>query len=406
MKFTGRIIGIRKFKNIIFIKLVNIIKSIQVVIKNKVTYLSKFLKLGFIIKVSGKNKSTKTGEKSIFCRNIKLLSKCEGFPNKYFKNIDKEFSYRNRYIDLVINKKTRDTFNLRFKIIKQIRIFFYKKKFIEVETPILNNTYSGAEAKPFITKNNFMKKNNYLRISPELQLKKLIVGGYKKIFEIGKNFRNESSSKMHNPEFSMVEYYYINKNYIDIMNLTKELISKVTINTLGKNIINYKKNIINISKYEILNIDQAVIKYSGINNISKDFLIKNIKGKILSKKKKNLLYQYFEENITKKIIKPTFIIGQPKIFSPLALKKNGKVERFELYISGMEIANGFSELNNPKEQLKRFKKQKKEYDKDFIKALKFGMPKTAGCGIGIDRLVMLISNCSNIKDVILFPFMK
>ncbi|WDI79239.1 OB-fold nucleic acid binding domain-containing protein [Candidatus Vidania fulgoroideae] len=408
MKKIGRILNIRNFKKIIFIKLINIKKNLQIVIKKNIKKIKKKIKIGYVIKVYGKYGKTKSGEKSIFCKKIKILSKCNIFPNKYFKNVSKELSYRKRYVDLVINKKSRYVFNKRFNLIKNIRKFFYKKKFTEVETPILNKIYSGADAEPFITNHNFLKKKNYLRISPELNLKKLIVGGYEKIFEIGKNFRNEGCSKIHNPEFSMVEYYYVDKNYLDIMKFTKKMIKNVVKKTIGKKKIIFDNKILNFNKFKILKIKEALFKYKKINNISKNFLIKKIlkKTKILSYKKKNLIYQYFDEFISKKIIEPTFIIGHPKIFSPLALERKGIVERFELFIAGMEIANGFSELNIAKEQKKRFEKQKNDYDIDFIKALKFGLPKTAGCGVGIDRLVMLLTNCKNIKDVILFPFMK
>ncbi|MGX7589129.1 amino acid--tRNA ligase-related protein [Candidatus Vidania fulgoroideorum] len=408
MKIIGRIINKRRFKKIIFLKLINIRKDIQIVFNKKIELLDKKLKIGHIIKVFGKHGKTKSGQESIFCEKLIILKKCKKFPNKYFNNINKEFSYRKRYIDLVINKKSRFVFKKRFSLIKNIRLYFYKKKFTEVETPILNNIYAGADSKPFKTMHNFLKKKNYLRISPELYLKKLIVGGYERIFEIGKNFRNENCSKIHNPEFSMIEYYIVDINYLEIMRYTKKMLLKVIKKTIGQTKIVYKNNNVDFKKFETLKIKDAVLKYRNIKYIKKSFLIKEIikKTKIISYKKENLMYQYFDEYISKKIIKPTFIIGHPKIFSPLALERNGFVERFELYICGIEIANGFSELNSAKEQEKRFKYQKKEYDMDYIEALKFGLPKTSGCGIGLDRLVMIITNSNSIRDVILFPFMK
>ncbi|MGX7576576.1 amino acid--tRNA ligase-related protein [Candidatus Vidania fulgoroideorum] len=410
-KIIGRITCARYFKRISFFNITSIdCGDNQIIVKgfNNISKIKKILKLGMVIKVNGLLYKTKSDPKALICKKIKvLLSNCKSFPNKYFKNVNKELSYRKRYIDLVINKKSRYTFKKRFLFLRNIRSFMYRKKFIEVETPTLCPFYGGADSKPFVTHNNYLSDKSYLRVSPEIYLKKVIVGGFNKIFEIGKNFRNEGVSKIHNPEFSMLEFYYVDKDYKDIMLFTEKLIKSVYFKTFKKKLIEYKGITINFEvPFKVMSFKDAVFNYSGY--LKKKDIIKKLKTKtkIISENKDDLIYQYFDEFVAKKIKEPTFITGHPKIFSPLALKRNGKIERFELFISGMEIANGFSELNDPSEQKKRFDKQKNKYDVDYIKALEFGLPKTGGCGIGIDRLVMIFTNNSNIKDVILFPFMK
>ncbi|MGX7576993.1 amino acid--tRNA ligase-related protein [Candidatus Vidania fulgoroideorum] len=391
----GRITQLRKFKRIIFLIISNIDGFLQTFSKDKDIIKKKF-NLGDLIYIKGVKKKTKSGEKSVYIKKIKILKKSKiKLPNKYL-NINREFSYRNRYIDLAINSKSKKTFLNRFKFIKNIRLFMYKNNFIEVETPVINSNYEGGDSKPFETFHNYKKKKNFLRISPELSLKKLITGGFEKIFEIGKNFRNEGLSNKHNPEFSMIEFYRLGVNYKNMMKFTEKLIKYSFNKTLKKEF--FKK------KFKILSIKDAIKKYSKIeidfNN--KSFFLKNIKPKNLDIE--NIIYQYFDEKISKKINEPTFIINHPLFFSPLAKKKKGtsSTERFELYINGMEIANGFSELTSYREQKRRLI----HIDKDYIKALKFGLPPCSGVGIGLDRLVMILTNNKSIKDVILFPTLK
>ncbi|WP_343152523.1 lysine--tRNA ligase [Buchnera aphidicola] len=435
VQVAGRIIKQRFMGKSTFIILQEGNKEIQVyltqekILSNK--YIKKFkdLDLGDIIGIKGKLFKTKTKELSIYCDNLKLLNKSlHPLPNKYHGLIDQELRYRKRYLDLISNKKIFTIFKNRSKIMINIRRFMEKNNFLEVETPMMQNLPGGADARPFITHHNTLNMNMYLRISPELYLKKLIIGGFNRIFEINKNFRNEGISTRHNPEFTMMELYSTYDTYKDMMKILEKLIKKIVYKTFKEEIINYGKNKINFNvPFKKISIKNAIlehnpkIKYSDLESLSK---IKKISKKLNIEIKENwkigkFILEIFEKTVEKKIIQPTFITEYPTEVSLLARKTNfdeNIAERFEFFIAGYEIANGFSELNDAEDQKKRFKNQIEEknidesnmffYDKDYINALEYGLPPTAGLGIGIDRLIMILTNQNNIRDVILFPILK
>ncbi|AFZ83570.1 class II lysyl-tRNA synthetase [Candidatus Kinetoplastibacterium blastocrithidii TCC012E] len=391
--------------------------------------------LGDILIIEGKVFKTNKGELSINVKSISLVSKAiRPLPEKFHGISDHNIKYRQRYIDLIVSEETKKTFELRSKIIANIRQYMSKEGFMEVETPMLHKIPGGAAAKPFTTHHNSLNMDMYLRIAPELYLKRLIVGGFDRVFELNRNFRNEGTSPRHNPEFTMMEFYATYTDYKWMMDFTELLIREISISINNKNYIDYQGNTINLSKpFERLSICEAICKYNNKydleqlndykflqkelhridNKISKDFLMLSKLGE--------LQLCFFEKTTEEKVWDPTYIIDYPVETSPLARQSdaNKKItERFELFISGKEIANGFSELNDPEEQAKRLLEQadsKNEniddshemfFDSDYITALEYGMPPTGGCGIGIDRLVMLLTNKSNIKDVILFPHLR
>ncbi len=431
-KIAGRIISKRNMSNNMFINIQNIYGNIQVLInkkKIKYTYLNiiKKIKIGDIIYLEGILFKTNTKELTIRCNYIKLLNKSyKHLPDKFHKLINKESKFRKRYLDLIINKKTRNTFLKRIKIIYLIRKFLNKRNFLEVETPMLHSIPGGANAKPFNTYYKKLNTNMYLRIAPELYLKKLIIGGFTKIFELNRNFRNEGISTKHNPEFTMIEIYQAYTNYKIMMELVEKMFLYIMNSLFLKNKkIQFKKNKINFNiPYKKITFKKAIYKYSKLFTSIKEIdnskkiinIAKKLKINILNKSIDKIIFKIFQKKVEKKIIQPTFIIDYPSSISPLAKEneKNKKIaERFELFIGGLEIANGFSELNNYKKQKKKIKKQLIEenknlnlLDKNYINALKYGLPPTSGIGIGIDRLIMLITNNSSIKDTIFFPILK
>ncbi len=432
-KIAGRIISKRNMGKIIFINIQDIFNNIQILINknylNKKKYINiiKKIKIGDIIYIKGILFKTKTKELTIKCTYIKILSKIYKYlPDKYHKLKNKESKFRERYLDLITNFKTRKTFLKRIKIIYLIRKFLNKNNFLEVETPMLHLIPGGATAKPFSTHHKKLNTKMYLRIAPELYLKKLIIGGFTKIFELNRNFRNEGISTKHNPEFTMIEIYQAYSNYKKMMKLVENMFLYI-INSLflkKKNII-FKKKKINFNiPYKKITFKKSIYKYSNLFSSIKD--LEN-KQKIISVAKKiginvsnipieKIILKIFQNKIEKKIIQPTFITNYPSNISPLAKEKknnNNIAERFELFIGGIEIANGFSELNNYKKQKKKFiqqlieeNKNKNYLNKEYINALKYGLPPTSGIGIGIDRLIMLITNNTSIKDVIFFPTLK
>lgn len=426
---SGRIISKRIMKNNIFFNIQDIESNIQILaIKN---YLNKkYIKrinnsnIGDIVYINGMLFKTKTNELTIKCIYFKILVKIyKHLPDKYYKLKKKEKKFRKRYLDLIINNKTKNKFLLRTKIIYIIRKYLNNNDYLEVETPMLHTIPGGAISKPFKTYHNKLNIKMYLRIAPELYLKKLIIAGFTKIFELNRNFRNEGVSRIHNPEFSMIEIYKAYSNYKNIMNLTKNIIIYIKNNIFKKKKyfnLNNKKIFLN-EKFRIIPIKKAIYKYSKYFNNIKELNNKKIIKKVAKKlnintkiKISKIIEKIFKLTTEKKLIQPTFITKYPIDISPLSLnnKKNKKVaDRFELFIGGIEIANGFSELNNYKEQKKRFKQQKLinknyKYDKEYIEALKYGLPPTAGVGIGIDRLIMIFTKSSSIKDIILFPILK
>ncbi|WP_343183426.1 lysine--tRNA ligase [Buchnera aphidicola] len=431
VKIAGRIIQKRIMGKSTFIRLqdskgqIQIYYSINSIQEKKNHYIEfKNLDLGDIIGVKGILFKTKTNELTIHCKKFILLNKSlRPLPEKWHGLINKETRYRKRYIDFISNTKLKKIFINRAKIISSIRKYMEKKNFLEVETPMLHNIPGGAIAKPFITKHNSLNKTMYLRIAPELYLKRLIIGGFEKIFEINRNFRNEGISSRHNPEFTMMEMYVAYTNYTYSMKFLKNLIIYISKKINKKKIIQYQNYTFNLNKpFQKFTMKESILKFN--NNISKEDLkdlskIKKIAQLLKIKLKKKwklgkIITEIFEKTVEKKLIYPTFITEYPIEVSPLA-KTNNKnkniTDRFEFFIGGYEIANGFSELNDSQEQKKRFTKQtqinlNKTYDKDYILALEHGLPPTSGLGIGIDRLTMIFTNQKNIKDVILFPTMR
>lgn len=433
---AGRIIQKRVMGKSIFMHLQDSEGKIQIYsrknsfhsIKNNFNKF-KNLDLGDIIGISGIIFKTKTNELTIHCKKFFLLTKTlRSLPEKFHGLVSKEIRYRKRYLDFISNNNLKKTFYTRSKIISNIRKYMYKKNFLEVETPMLHDLPGGAIAKPFITYHNSLRKKMYLRIAPELYLKRLIIGGFEKIFELNRNFRNEGVSSRHNPEFTMMEIYIAYSNYKYLMKFIESLMKYLS-KKINKNyILKYKKNVFNLNQpFLKLTMKESIIKF---NNFIDPKDLKNLiqlrkiakKLKLIIKDKWGIgkvITEIFEKTVEKKLINPTFITEYPIEVSPLARTKNNKKnfsDRFEFFIGGYEIGNGFSELNDPEEQKKRFKKQIKQkkikknkthkYDKDYILALEHGMPPTAGLGIGIDRLTMLFTNQKNIKDVIMFPNMK
>ena len=385
--------------------------------------------IGDIVHVGGYLFKTKTGELTIHVRNFDLVTKSlRPLPEKYHGLADQEIKYRKRYLDLICNDDTRNIFDIRFKAIRSIRNYFDEKGFIEVETPMMHKIPGGATARPFITHHNTLDMDLYMRIAPELFLKRLIVGGFSKIFEINRNFRNEGVSSKHNPEFTMVEFYKTFSTYIDMMNLTEDLIRKVVKEVKGSNKIIYQEQELDFSKsFKRMTMIESIINFSDDLDKEKlfdeNYLRNYCKDKNINTKNYQTIgeihFLIFEKNVESNLIEPTFITEYPIEISPLSRvndKNKDIADRFEFFIMGKEIANGFSELNDPDDQKRRFEKQVELKDKgdneamylddDYIKALEYGMPPTAGEGIGIDRLIMILTNSPSIREVLLFPLMR
>ncbi|HIH2762947.1 MAG TPA: lysine--tRNA ligase [Candidatus Azoamicus sp.] len=383
------------------------------------------LNLGDLIHVEGKLFRTNSGEISFRVLYLNILSKnLKPFPDKWDGLVDKELCYRYRYLDLMVNEESKKKFIIRSKILHVIRNFFNKRGYLEVETPIMQNIIGGADAKPFETYHNYLGTKLYLRVSPELYLKRLIVGGFEKVFEIGKNFRNEGISVKHNPEFTMIEFYQAYSNYKDLIFLTQKLFSNLAFSLTGTFIIKYNNILIDFSKkFDQISFFDSIVKYSGIaleklydlNFLNIFFKEKNIDFNVnftLS----DFHVKLFDFFVEKNLVLPTFVLYYPIEISPLSRCKDDTlllVERFELYICGKEIANGFSELNDPTDQSNRFLKQvsaeenvELKYDSDYVNSLMHGLPPTAGEGIGIDRVVMLFTDSLSIKDILFFPLMR
>ncbi len=428
---SGRLLTIRNMGNSSFANLHDESGDIQIYLQKKQVGEDSYklfnnLDLGDIVGINGTLFKTKTNELTINTESIELLSKSlRPLPEKFHGIADIEIKYRQRYLDLMINPETKNLFKVRSKIISAIRNYFINSGYLEVETPMMHMIPGGAAAKPFITHHNSLDLDLYLRIAPELFLKRCIIGGYEKVFEINRSFRNEGLSVKHNPEFTMIEFYCAYENYLYLM----ELIEKLFENLLGileadiklnyqENIIDFKTPFTKIKFYDAIEkyaIDIDVSKLNDREYIESYCLSQSIKiSDDHSIAKAHL--DIFEKLVEKQFINPTFVTHYPTEVSPLSRSFDDNpelVERFELFIAGREIANGFSELNDPQEQSKRFKAQsesnddeKMSYDGDFITALEYGMPPTAGAGIGIDRLIMLFTNSPSIRDVLLFPHMK
>ena len=385
--------------------------------------------LGDIVGCVGTLFKTKTGELSVKANEIRLLSKClRPLPEKHKGLTDVETKYRQRYLDLITSEESRYTFVARSRLVQSIRNYMNGHGFLEVETPMMHPIPGGASAKPFVTHHNTLDMELFLRIAPELYLKRLVVGGFEKVFEINRNFRNEGTSTRHNPEFTMMEFYEAYADYTLLMNFTEGLLRHAAREALGTEVFQYQGRELDLSKaFHRLTMAEAIHKYHPGFSMEQLNDAAWLREKLTAMKVDvkgdaglgTLQLLMFEENTEAELWEPTFIVDYPTEISPLARKSDTRpeiTERFELFIVGREIANGFSELNDPEDQAERFLEQVKAkeagddeamyYDADYVRALEFGLPPTGGCGIGIDRLVMLLTDSPAIRDVILFPQMR
>ena len=387
--------------------------------------------LGDIVAATGRLFKTKTGELSVHASEVRLLTKSlRPMPDKFHGIHDQEVKYRQRYIDLMTDEAARKRFVARSTAVSNIRGFMVEHGFLEVETPMLHPIPGGANAKPFTTHHNALDQQMFLRIAPELYLKRLIVGGFDRVFEINRNFRNEGISVRHNPEFTMMEFYAAYWNYRDLMAFTESLVRDAALKAVGTLDLIYGGKPVDLAApFERLTILEAIDKYTdaGANVNDADWLctalrkagLSDAKNKLSKRSLAGLQVMYFEEHVEDKLWQPTFICEHPVEISPLARASDTHpevTERFELYITGREFGNGFSELNDAQDQAARFQAQVSAkdggddeamfYDHDFVRALEYGMPPTGGCGIGIDRLMMLLTDSPSIRDVILFPALR
>lgn len=428
---AGRIIAMRDFGKAAFAHIQDASGKIQVyfrkdILKDKYSIVKKF-DIGDIVGINGKLFRTRTNELTIEVDDLTFLTKSlRPLPEKWHGLKDIETRYRQRYVDLIVNPGAKEAFKKRSIVIKAARDFLETKGFIEVETPMMHQIPGGATARPFKTHHNALGIDLYLRIAPELYLKRLLVGGYERVYELNKNFRNEGISTKHNPEFSMLEFYIAYKDYNYLMSLTEELISYVAEKTLGTLKVPFGESEIDFTPpWPRIPMLSALIQ----KGVPEDILKDADKAKAWARENKieiekdaslgKVLDEIFKEKVEPELIQPAFIIDYPVELSPLAKRKADNpelTERFELFVAAREIANAFSELNDPMDQRERFQKQveAKErgdeetmwMDEDFVRALEYGMPPAAGEGIGIDRLVMLLTNSQSIRDVILFPQLK
>lgn len=391
-------------------------------------YFRRDFDIGDFIEVTGQLFRTRTGEITLQVNDFKLLAKSlHPLPEKWHGLRDVEIRYRQRYLDLIANEEVRKIFVIRARIVSALRRFLDERGFLEVETPVLQPIYGGAAAKPFVTYHNALDQNLYLRISDELYLKRLIIGGYERVYEIGKDFRNEGVSHKHNPEFTQLEFYQAYADYNDVMAMAEEMISYVAQEVLGTTRITYQGNEIDLAPpWRRRDLRQAIKEESGIDY--EDYpdaqslyqAIRAIGGNVEPKATRGKLIDALIANyVEPKLIQPTFLLDYPVEISPLAKRKPGHpdtVERFEGFVGGMEICNAFTELNDPLDQEERFLAQGRAYeagdeeahqmDRDWLTALSYGMPPTGGFGLGIDRLTMLLTDQVSIREVILFPHMR
>jgi len=423
---AGRVMAIRSHGKSCFLdlkdstgKIQNYVKPVEVSPDSLIIYEN--LDIGDIIGIKGKAFKTRTGEPTIHVGEFTMLSKSiRPLPEKWHGLKDIETRYRQRYVDLIVNEEVKKVFELRVKMIARIRAFLDAKGFLEVETPMMQPMPGGATAKPFKTHHEALDIDLYMRIAPELYLKRLLVGGFEKVYEINRNFRNEGISPRHNPEFTMIEVYQAYADCTDMIGLTEEMILDAAQHLFGKYKITHGEGELDLSPpWERIPFREAILKYSGIDYKKEKDLRKVAKDMGLdirdAKLDEEVANKIFEKTVEPKLAKPTFIIDYPAILCPLSKKKPGEpdlTERFELFIAAQELANAYSELNDPIEQKSRFEEQAAQgsgantIDDDFVRALEYGMPPAGGLGIGIDRLAMLFANCDSIKDVILFPQLK
>lgn len=434
VSIAGRIMTRRLMGKASFVNVQDMTGIMQIYIKENSLpqgYYEQFKEwdIGDIIGITGVLFKTKTGELSVRATDLKLLSKAlRPLPDKYHGLKDHEICQRQRYLDLMVNPETRQLFKIRSKVVQGVRQFLLNRDFLEVETPMMHLIPGGALARPFETYHNVLDMPLYLRIAPELFLKRLVVGGFEQVFEINRNFRNEGLSTRHNPEFTMVEFYQAYRDYNDLIDLTQEMMQYLAQEVLGTQTLHYQGLCFDMSRpFTRMTVKESILHYNP--DISESDLeslepIKKISAKLgIEMKAEYGLGKYqieiFEKTVEHRLMHPTFITAFPSEVSPLA-RCNDKdpfvADRFEFFIAGRELANGFSELNDPQLQAMRFKEQAQahekgdkeamHYDEDYIQALEYGLPPTAGEGIGIDRLVMLFTNSTSIRDVILFPHMR
>lgn len=431
---AGRIMTRRLMGKASFITLQDMSARIQLYVRlddvsAEVYEATKSWDLGDIIGAEGELFKTKTGELTLKVTHITLIAKSlRPLPDKFHGLTDHETRYRQRYLDLMVNVSTRRTFEIRSHIVAGIRLYLMQQGYIEVETPMLQTLPGGAAARPFVTHHNSLDMQMYLRIAPELYLKRLVVGGFEKVFELNRNFRNEGLSTRHNPEFTMVEFYQAYSDYNDMMNLTEAMLRWLAERIIGKTVLSYQGHEFDMGKpFERITMQDAILRHNSditLAEITDYEAAKKIATRLGIAVQENhglgkIQLEIFDKTVEKKLIQPTFITAYPTEVSPLARKNDSNpfiTDRFEFYVAGQEVANGFSELNDPEDQAERLKQQVLEkeagdieampYDEDYIHALEYGLPPTAGEGIGIDRLVMLFTDSPSIRDVILFPHMR
>lgn len=430
---AGRVVALRRFGKAAFVVLQDGADRLQIYLKKdllseKASTVTEQLDLGDWIGVTGTLFRTKTNEFTVEVHDLSFLSKAlRPLPEKWHGLTDVETRYRQRYVDLIANPEVHGIFAARSRIISAIRAFLIQRGFLEVETPMMHPIPGGAAAKPFVTHHNALGVDLYLRIAPELYLKRLIVGGFPRVFEINRNFRNEGISTIHNPEFTMLEFYVAYADYQDLIRLTEELISSLAQQLFGKTVIEYQGQEINLTPpWRRWSYREAILE---VNRLAPAVLTDREQAVAAAKELRvpidpkwplfNIVNEIFEETVEPNLQQPTFITDYPMEISPLARRKDADpslTDRFELYIAGREIANAFSELNDPLDQRERFEGQAAQraagdeeahvVDEDFLRALEYGMPPTAGEGIGIDRLTMLFTNQASIRDVVLFPQLR
>ncbi len=430
----GRLMNFRKMGKATFADFRDASGGIQLFLRQQAIgeeRYSNFLELdiGDIVGVQGTVFRTRTGELSIAVDEFQLLAKAlHPFPEKFHGLSDQEIRYRQRYLDLIMNEEVRDTFRTRSAVVQCIRKFMDGHGFLEVETPMMHSIPGGAIAKPFVTHHNVLSLDMYLRIAPELFLKRLVVGGFERVYEINRNFRNEGVSTQHNPEFTMLEFYQAYADYHDFMALTEQMFEELTAQVCQSPVIRYGNHEINLKPpFKRLSLHDAVLDRNpslSQSDLDCAATLADHLGKLGGEVKRSwgcgkLLFEIFEKTVEHTLIEPTFITNYPVEVSPLSRISDANpdiADRFEFFVAGMEIANGFSELNDPEDQARRFRNQIEQrqlgdeeamhFDDDYIRALEYGLPPSAGEGIGIDRLVMLLTNQESIRDVILFPYLK
>ncbi|MCB1877021.1 MAG: lysine--tRNA ligase [Chromatiales bacterium] len=434
VKVAGRIMGKRIMGKASFVHIQDMSGRIQLFLQRDSLPEGRYQAfkgwdLGDIVGAEGELFVTKTGELSVRCADLRLLTKSlRPLPEKFHGLSDQEIRYRQRYVDLIMNQDSREVFRQRVRLIRHIREFLDRRGFMEVETPMMQAIPGGATARPFVTHHNALDMQLFLRVAPELYLKRLVVGGFEKVYEINRNFRNEGVSTRHNPEFTMLEFYLSYADYHDLMDLTETLLRGAAEELLGTTQVSYQGETFDFGKpFQRLTVRDAVLRHSGkvgpediddrdrLAAIARSMGIHVKEGWGLGR----IQIEIFDEAVEHQLRDPTFITAYPTEISPLARRNDedpGVTDRFELIVGGREIANGFSELNDAEDQAERFRKQVEEkdagddeamhYDADYVRALEYGLPPTAGEGIGIDRLAMLFTDSPSIRDVLLFPYMR